>query len=114
MLNRIAGIEQGISNTRLSDASNHLKQLRGAEFDQAFLHHLVAGHQNLMVELKALDNVGSRDFQALVAKTNRLLASHVSSAQEITESINEDIEDEDLEDKEDRFEWDDDDDGFDN
>ena len=107
-LRRVADIERGASKTRLMEATASMSRLRGHEFDMAFIHHNIASCENLLIELKAVSSIGSRDFQTLVGTANRMITTHLTAARELAESSVDNLELDELEGDKD---WDEDDDG---
>ena len=108
VLRRVAGIERGVANTRLQEASAFMNRLRGQEFDMAFIHHNIASCENLLIELTAVSSIGSPDFQTLVGTANRMITTHLTAARELAESSVDNLELDELEGDED---WDEDDEG---
>ena len=109
VLQKICEIDRLAAKLRLESEMKMLKGNRGNDFDVNFIGLQITTHSNLLAELKAMKNVGTPEFQKIVAKATKTVASHLEQAQEIAFEIGANAEQDD-EEKEDDFGYDDDDD----
>ena len=65
-------------------AADRLMQMRGAEFDRAFMHHMVRDHEKAirLFENEA-KNGQNRDLQEFASKTVPILREHLKLAREL-------------------------------
>lgn len=65
-------------------ALQHLAMLSGAEFDKAYMQHMVGDHRKDVAEIeKASTSAGDADLRAWAAKTLPILQQHLQQAQQI-------------------------------
>ncbi|HEX2061468.1 MAG TPA: DUF4142 domain-containing protein [Thermoanaerobaculia bacterium] len=69
-------------------ALQHLSTLSGAEFDKAYMQHMVSDHQKDIAEFeKASTTAGDADVKAWAAKTLPILQQHLQQAQELAGKV---------------------------
>ncbi|HEX7152345.1 MAG TPA: DUF4142 domain-containing protein [Thermoanaerobaculia bacterium] len=78
--------------TALSDeqkkGAEHLQSLSGAEFDKAYMQHMVSDHQKVIAEFQAATaNLTDVDLRAYATKNLPLLQQHLTQAQEISAKL---------------------------
>ncbi len=83
LLTQLCAINHRAAANNLAMSKQMLETYQGKDFDMAFLGMQIGGHAWLLSELKALDGVGSSEFQQLVASTSKQVKEHLKQAEEI-------------------------------
>jgi len=68
---------------------NHLKQLKGAAFDKAYIDHEVAYHQQVLdaLDKTLIPSAKNVEFKALLVKVRPAFVAHLEHAQQIQASL---------------------------
>ncbi len=67
-----------------------LEKHQGQDFDMAYLGTQIGQHAWLLAELKALDGVGTPEFQAVVAQTREKVDQHLQHAKALAKNLEDD------------------------
>jgi putative membrane protein len=69
-------------------ALGHLNSLSGAEFDKAYMQHMIEDHQNAVADFeKASTNAADLDLRAWAGRTLPALHEHLSLAKEVAGNV---------------------------
>lgn len=90
LLTQLCAINHRAAKKNLALSKQMLEQYQGQDFDMAFLGMQIGGHAWLLSELKALDGVGSSEFQQLVRSTSEQVEEHLEQAQALSKKFEDD------------------------
>ncbi|QDU95238.1 DUF4142 domain-containing protein [Lignipirellula cremea] len=63
---------------------------KGQDYDMAFLGHCMGSHMWMVSELKALNGVGSPEFQQVVQRSEEVASKHLQQAKNLTRKFEDD------------------------
>jgi predicted outer membrane protein len=71
-------------------AKQMLESYQGQDFDMAFLGMQIGQHAWLLSELKALDGVGSPEFQEIIVGARQNVEQHLQQAKALSKKFEDD------------------------
>lgn len=72
---------------KLQKSKQLLQQHTGQDFDMGYLGIAIASHTATLAELQSLENIGSPQFQQVVAQSEKVTQEHLQQAQQLAERI---------------------------
>ncbi len=87
VLTELCMINHRTADNEIARSTKMLQQYQGQDFDMAFLGMQIAGHTWLLSELQAIENVGTSDFQKLVAEATSTVEHHLEKAQALSNEL---------------------------
>ncbi len=87
VLTELCMINHRTADSELARSKKMLDEYEGEDFDMAYLGMQIGGHTWLLSELEAIQNVGTPQFQKLVADATKIAKEHLEKAQELTEQL---------------------------
>jgi predicted outer membrane protein len=78
-------ISQRAAQNQLEMISESLRQFQGENFDKAFLTQQIAAHTMAIAELRALEGVGSQQFQQTVQRAQQVTQQHLETAKQLSQ-----------------------------
>ena len=72
-----------------AEATNKLKGLKGAQFDQAYIDHEVAYHQQVLdaIDKVLIPSAQNAELKALIVKVRPAIATHLEHARHLQASL---------------------------
>lgn len=84
---QLVQISQQICDKQSQSAKQMLQEKEGQEFDMAYVGMQIVGHDWMVAELQALQNVGSPEFQQLVRQAEQKTQEHLEQAKQLAKTL---------------------------
>ncbi len=80
-------VKEEICNHMKSVMMKEWKPLSSADFDRAFMKHMVAGHEMLLASCKAVRKTASNELQTMLDQDMEKLAVHLKQTRELCDQV---------------------------
>lgn len=84
---QLTSIVQKTADTQLQMAKEMLQEQQGQDFDMAYLGLQVVSHANTLAELRAIESIGSQEFQQLVKTAEEKVSGHLEQAKSLAKKL---------------------------
>jgi len=84
---QLTSIVQKTADAQLQMAKEMLQEQKGQDFDMAYLGLKVVSHAQALAELRAIENIGSPEFQQLVKTAEEKVSGHLEQAKSLAKKV---------------------------